>query len=266
LSLFNNDETEDDAKPKEPELTPEQVEVGEFLAILNEDQSVWTTERQALAEYKKALDAGVPAEEAGPKPVFKLDTEAKLLWFLRKVNGMRREKLQIQANADAMISALDRDVFNLENRFGQQACGMAAKKLAEETGKQTGDVRYLTGTVSIRQQHGMDRVEIPNNNQSLKAGLVKFVKENLPDKPELIRETTTEDVLPSVLKPFLSFDAVRLLDDQGVLLSTRERVILPQPGKDPIEFYGAIIKPNTTFEIKAGADPTKAKTKNKRAA
>src|SRR5579862_2345346 len=89
---------------------------------------------------------GEPTQEATSE-VFTIDSDAAANWLLRKLANIEAEKARVQAQAAAIVKALDADAERLNYLFGAQLEHYCREKIAQGRGK---TVRFLQGTCSLR--------------------------------------------------------------------------------------------------------------------
>lgn len=88
-----------------------------------------------------------------PPVAFRIDTAERLAWYTGKLVEAEAKKKRIQAQADAMIADVDRDVRGLQWRYGEQAESML-RELLTQGRKGAKSVKFLTGTITLKKTPG----------------------------------------------------------------------------------------------------------------
>ena len=86
---------------------------------------------------------------AAEKPRFEINDEGSANWYLRKLRNLENEKATIQAQAAAMVKALDADIHRLEFMYGQQFQTWVRAELDRRGGKGK-SLPLFQGTASFR--------------------------------------------------------------------------------------------------------------------
>lgn len=86
----------------------------------------------------------------GIVPEFRVRDSESLEWYIGKIADLESKKKRIQAQADAMIKDIDRNLAGLEFRFGDQAERVLRDQL---TGKRK-SLKTLHGTIGLRKTPG----------------------------------------------------------------------------------------------------------------
>ncbi len=131
-----------------------------------------------MMEESCALDPD-PDRPTDPD-AFCIDSDRAANWLLRKLGNIEAEKARVQAQAAAIIKALDADAERLQHLYGAQLEYYCRERIAQGRGK---TVRFLQGTCSLRAVPAAVRVA------DMGAAL-HYASENLP---EVVRITRTLD-------------------------------------------------------------------------
>ena len=123
-----------------------------------------------------ASDASASTETA-----FRIDTDEKANWYLRKLANIEAEKARVTEQAEKILSQLQADADRLTFMFGSQLETYARMKMQENGGKRR-SVSWLQGTVSFRSVAASWRITDTS-------AALAYAKQHAP---ELVSTTTTE--------------------------------------------------------------------------
>lgn len=153
---------------------------------------------------------------------FQVDTMERLEWYVAKVAEKESLKKRIQAQADAMIADVEREIAGLQWRFGDQAEAFLRTQL---TGKKK-SLKTLRGTIGLRKTPG--RVSV-GDAEALLASL-----------PDTKNEFVVEKVDSTALNRFF-----KVVGNKAYRIDTGEEVAVP----------GLVIKPEgETLYVKSAGD------------
>src|SRR5579862_6418052 len=151
-----------------------------------------------------------PTEE-----MFQIDSDAAANWLLRKLANIEAEKARVQAQATAIVKALNADSERLNFLFGAQLEHYCREKIAQGRGK---TVRFLQGTCSLRTVPAGLRI-------SDQGAALYFAQARMP---ETVRTLTTLDAAAYRER------AQALLEAHGELLPGVE--VMPQQEQFRVKF------------------------------
>lgn len=94
------------------------------------------------------IEAETPVQ-TDAKPEFRIDSEEKANWLLRKIANLEAEESRVKAQADSILRSLKSDREGLMNRFGAEL-EQWAKAQMEAKGGKTKTIKLLQGNLSFR--------------------------------------------------------------------------------------------------------------------